>query len=220
MRDIVLRFQPNGSVLDIGSSRGNFLVAMRNAGFSVYGVEPSVKNSQFARSMHGVETYTGTVEKFLAAPPRISFDVVTLLNVFEHVKDPRQVLNSLRLLLSDRGVIVLVVPDARLHAFVGRTRRLLGSSDPFLMNNANRPLVGFDPPAHICSFEPNLITRMVEDCGFKKLLVRNAPIIITKDTWKNLLKPVLFTASQILYYASFGQIVVGYSTVLVARRAL
>jgi SAM-dependent methyltransferase len=219
MRDIVLRFRPNGSVLDIGSSRGNFLVAMRNAGFSVYGVEPSLKNSQFARSMHGVETCTGTVEEFLATPSRTSFDVVTMLNVFEHVKEPRQVLNRLRSLLSDEGIIVLVVPDARLHAFVGRVRKFIGSSDPFLMKNKKRPLVGFDPPAHICSFEPKLITRMVEDCGFKKLLVRNAPIIITKDTWKNLLKPVLYASCQILYYLSLRRVLVGYSTVVIARKS-
>src|SRR5579864_5903285 len=111
IRDIVSRFRPNGSVLDIGSSRGNFLVAMRNAGFSVYGVEPSLKNSQFARSIHGVETFSGTVEDFLATPSRMSFDVVTMLNVFEHVKEPRQVLNRLRWLLADGGIIVLVVPD-------------------------------------------------------------------------------------------------------------
>jgi len=219
MRDIVVRFRKSGFVLDIGSSRGNFLLAMRNVGFSVCGVEPSPKNSEFARSVNGVETYTGSIEEFLLTPSRRNFDVMTMLNVIEHLKEPKAVLCGLHSLLSDQGIIVLVVPDARLHAFVGRMRRGLGLSDPFLMKNEQRPLVGFDPPAHICSFEPRLITRLVEGCGFQKVLVRNAPIILTKDTWKNLLKPVLFTSAQMLYYLSLRKIVVGYSTVLVARKA-
>ncbi len=217
VRDIVLHFCAGGSVLDIGSSRGNFLIAMRKAGFSTYGVEPSVKNSEFARSVNQVETFTGTVEEFLTTSPYGKFNVVTMLNVFEHVKEPKAVLQDLARLLTPSGVIVLIVPDARLHAFVGRVRKLLGFVDPFLMNHENRPLVGFDPPAHICSFEPHLITRVLEDCGFRKLLLRNAPIILTKDTWKNLLKPVLYAASQSLYYASFRRIVMGYSTLVVAR---
>ena len=219
MCKIVLQHQPGGAALDIGSSRGNFLLAMRSAGFSVYGVEPSQKNSDFARSVNQIETCTSSVEKFLATPARRGFDVVTMLNVLEHVKDPQPVLTRLRGLLADDGILVLVVPDARLHAFVGRTRKLLGFSDPFLMQRESRPLVGFDPPAHICSFEPRIITALVEKCGFKKVSVRNAPIIITRDTWKNFLKPVVFSCSQAIYYATFRRVVVGYSTVIVARKA-
>jgi len=217
VREIVLQFCTRGSVLDIGSSRGNFLIAMRKAGFSTFGVEPSLKNSEFARSVNQVDTFTGTVEDFLATSPRSRFDVITMLNVFEHVKEPKSVLRNLSSLLTPAGIVVLIVPDARLHAFVGRVRRVLGFSDPFMMDNENRPLVGFDPPAHICSFEPRLITQVVEECGLRKLLLRNAPIIITKDTWKNRLKPILYSASQSLYYASFRQFVLGYSTLLVAR---
>jgi SAM-dependent methyltransferase len=218
VRDFVLRFRRKGSLLDVGSSRGNFLIAMRGARFSVYGVEPSHQNSEFARTANGIDTYTGTIEEFLAAPTRRGFDVITVLNVIEHVPDPKQVLVGLRDLLVDGGLLVLAVPDARLHALVGRTRRKLGFPDPFWMNTRKHPLVGFDPPAHLCSFEPKTISRLLEKCRFQILAVRNAPVIINQDVWKNVAKTVLHAFSECLYLSSFGRLVLGYSTIVAARK--
>jgi SAM-dependent methyltransferase len=218
VRDFVLRFRHNGSLLDVGSSRGNFLIAMRGARFSVYGVEPSSQNSEFARSANQIDTYTGTIEEFLSAPTRRNFDVITVLNVIEHLPDPKQVLNGLRDLLVDGGLLVLAVPDARLHALVGESRHKLGFRDPFWMNTRKHPLVGFDPPAHLCSFEPKTISRLVEECQFQTLAVRNAPVIINQDVWKNVAKTVLHSFSECLYLGSFGRVVLGYSTILAARK--
>jgi 2-polyprenyl-3-methyl-5-hydroxy-6-metoxy-1,4-benzoquinol methylase len=218
MRDFVLHFRRNGSLLDVGSSRGNFLIAVRGAGFSVYGVEPSPKNSEFARSAHGIDTYTGTIEEFLGAPTRRDFDVITVLNVIEHVPDPKRVLIGLRQLLVEGGLLILAVPDARLHALMGGTRQKLGFSDPFWMNTRKHPLVGFDPPAHLCSFEPATISQLAEKCGFQTLAVRNAPVIINQDVWKNVAKTVLHSFSECLYLVSLGRLVLGYSTMLAARR--
>jgi 2-polyprenyl-3-methyl-5-hydroxy-6-metoxy-1,4-benzoquinol methylase len=218
MRDFVLRFRRRGAVLDDGSSRGNFLIAMRAAGFSVFGVEPSPKNSEFARSANGIESYTGTVEEFLAAPTRRDFDVITVLNVIEHVPDPKQVLTGLRDLLVEGGLLILAVPDARLHALIGSTRQKLAFADPFWMNTRRHPLVGFDPPAHLCSFEPKTISQLAEKCGFQTLAVRNAPVIINQDVWKNVTKTVLHGLSECLFMASLGRVVLGYSTMLAARK--
>jgi len=216
MRDIVLRFRPGGSILDVGSSRGNFLIAMRKAGFGVFGVEPSPGNSEYARTANGINTYTGTIESFLKEPSKPSFDVITILNVLEHVLDPRQVLSGLRKLLTENGILVVVVPDARLHALIGQSRQVLGFSDPFWMNTKRHPLVGFDPPAHLCSFEPRTISRLLEGCGFRVLARRNAPIILNQDAWKNVAKVGLHAAAEFLYFASFRQVVASHSTVVIA----
>jgi 2-polyprenyl-3-methyl-5-hydroxy-6-metoxy-1,4-benzoquinol methylase len=218
MRDFVLRFRRGGSVLDVGSSRGNFLIAMRGAGFSVYGVEPSPKNSEFARSANEIDCYTGSIEEFLAAPTRRNFDVVTILNVIEHVSDPKQVLIDLRELMVEGGLLILGVPDSRFHALVGKTRQKLGFADPFWMNTRKHPLVGFDPPAHLCSFEPKTISQLAEKCGFQVLTVRNAPVMVNQDSWKNVAKTLLHGFSECLYFASLKKILLGYSTILAARK--
>jgi SAM-dependent methyltransferase len=216
--NFVCCFRRHGSVLDIGSSRGNSLIAMRRSGFSVYGIEPSPQNSEFARAVHGISTYTGSVEQFLSAPTRREFDIITVLNVLEHLRDPKRVLLGLRELLVDGGLIVIVVPDARLHALIGQTRRKLGFSDPFWMNPESHPLVGIDPPQHLCSFEPRTIELLVRCCGFQTLALRNAPVMVNQATWKNVAKKVLHACSEVLYFASFRRLVLGYSTLIAAQK--
>ncbi len=78
--------------------------------------------------------------------------------------------------------------------------------------------MGFDPPAHLCSFEPKTISRLAEKCGFQTLAVRNAPVIINQDVWKDVAKILLHGFSETLYLASLGRVVLGYSTVLAARK--
>lgn len=218
MRKIVLSHRRHGSILDIGSSRGNFLLCMRAAGFEVYGVEPSARNGEFARSENKIPSYTGTVEEFLAAPRGGPFDVVSMLNVLEHLREPRAALCGLRDLLVDDGIVALVVPDARFHAVVGRIRSALGFSDPYWMAAGHRRLVGFDPPQHLCSFEPRTITNLVERCGFRKIALQSAPIIFNRVAARDLAKAAVRAASELLRVVSFGRVVAGYSTAIVARK--
>jgi SAM-dependent methyltransferase len=214
----ILRFKKSGTALDIGCGSGNFLRAMRKAGFEVYGIEPSETGSAYAREVHGVETFRGTVEEYLDAQGRYRFDVVSILNVIEHVKDPRKVLQGLRLLMREGAVLAVVVPDARLHATIGELRRHLGASDPFWMCTERHPLVGFDPPLHLCSFVPRTIRGLIESCGFRVLAVRNAPVVFNQDRWKNVAKVGARGFSEVIYRATLGRAVFGYTTLVISER--
>jgi SAM-dependent methyltransferase len=219
VRKVVLRFKKDGLAMDLGSGSGNFLRGLREVGFDVFGVEPSLTGSTYARSVHGVKTFNGTVEEYLAGGATRNFDVVTLLNVLEHLKDPASILGLLRPRLRSAGILVIVVPDARLHALVGETRHRFGFEDPFWMESERKPLVGFDPPLHLCSFEPRTISQLVKSCGFEPVYLRNAPLIFTEDRWKNVAKRILHAFTESIYWLSFRQMTVGYSTLLVARKA-
>jgi len=219
VKRIILHYKRGGSALDVGCGSGNFLRCLRAEGFSVLGVEPSKTGSAYTQSAHGIETFHGTVEAFIASGTNRRFHVVTALNVLEHLKDPASILVQLLQLMRNDGILTLVVPDARLHALLGETRRRLGFSDPFWINTEHHPLVGFDPPHHLCSFDPKTISQLLKRCGFEPVCLRAAPLVFNADRWKNMAKRVLYSLSEALYWLTFRQITLGYSTLLVARKA-
>jgi len=221
IRGTITRFKKGGVAMDVGSGSGNFLRCLRAAGFQVFGVEPSQSGSEYAQSTHGIETFNGTIESFIAsgAGGGRRFDVITLLNVLEHLKRPAAVLDQLRQVLHETGILVIVVPDAHLHALVGETRRRLGFKDPFWMDTFRHPLVAFDPPHHLCSFEPSTISEFVVRCGFKPIYIRNAPVVFNDDSWKNAAKLFLRAFSESLYWATFRRVILGYSTLIVCQKA-
>jgi SAM-dependent methyltransferase len=214
----IRRWKRSGAALDVGSGSGNFLRAMRKAGFSACGVEPSKTGSTYAREYHDIETFNGSIEQFLSSGIERRFDVVSLWNVLEHLKDPAGVLRRLHALLAPSGILAVVVPDARLHIIIGEVRKRLGASDPFWMNTQRHPLVGFDPPIHLCSFEPGTVVRLIERCGFQVLRVRNAPVVFNEAGWKNAAKLAARAFSEVLYRGTFGKVVFGYSTLVMARK--
>lgn len=217
----ILRFKRRGAALDLGCGSGNFLRCLRTAEFQVFGVEPSRTGSEYTKSVHGIEVFQGTIESYLVSDLAQCrhFDVVTLLNVLEHLKDPSNALRKLHHVTNENGILVIVVPDARLHALIGEVRRTLGFKDPFWMDTVRHPLVAIDPPHHLCSFEPRTISELLLRCGFRSVYVRNAPVVFNDDRWKNVAKVLLHAASEALYWLTFRRLVLGYSTLIVCQKA-
>jgi SAM-dependent methyltransferase len=219
IRAAILRRKNSGSVLDVGCGSGNFLRCMQEKAFSVFGIEPSGSGSDYARNEHGIDIFHGMMEDYLAAQAGQGFDVITLLNVLEHLTDPAGALVQLRQALASDGVLAIVVPDARFHDLVGRLRRRLGVADPYWIEQPKSILAGFKLPDHLCSFQPATLTALLRRCGFRVVALQNAPIVLNADRKRNLGKLLVRWASQALYYLSFRRIVIGYSTLVLAERA-
>ena len=97
-------------VADIGSGFGHWLAFLREKGVSGYGVEPVESGVEFTRSM-GIETYQLGVED-MTAPPGGAVDVVTMINVLEHLRDPFAALVGFREnWLKPGGWILIRVPN-------------------------------------------------------------------------------------------------------------
>jgi SAM-dependent methyltransferase len=218
VRRAILRSKPSGAVLDIGCGSGNFLRCMKEAGFSAFGIEPSESGSDFAREEHGIEIYRGMIEEYFASANSRQFDVVTLLNVLEHLSDPSQTLSQIRQILAPGGVLAVVVPDARFHDLSGRLRRALGLRNPYWLEQSASVLAGFKLPDHLCSFQPRTIESLLENCGFRLIKLQNAPLIFNAGLHRNLGKIAIRWASQALHFCSFERVLVGYSTLVLARK--
>lgn len=97
---LVNRFcKPPSRVLDFGAGSGAFVHIARQAGFSVTGVETSDTAIARAREFYGVE--------FAKGVDGSTFDVVTLWDVVEHLRDPVGTLDMLRKHMNPGGRIFL-----------------------------------------------------------------------------------------------------------------
>ena len=108
---ILSRLQPEGSILDIGSSYGFFLHLAQQQGYEVAGVEPS--ESAFSLSQQQYPDLA--VRQGMFADNREDFsktyDIVTLWSVLEHTLDPAQVMEDVNRVLKPKGILAIRVPD-------------------------------------------------------------------------------------------------------------
>ena len=104
------RHSERGRLLDVGCWTGFLLAEARDRGWDVAGIEPSEFAAAYARDRHGLDVQTAGLDK--AQLPAGSFDAIVMGDVIEHLLDPGAALDRVRGLLTDRGVVAIVAPDA------------------------------------------------------------------------------------------------------------
>jgi len=98
-----------GRLLELGCACGFLLVAARERGFAVQGVEMSAWASAYARDTYGLDVKTGAIEALNL--PAATYDVVVLADVIEHLIDPRDTVRHIHRLLRPGGRLLLLTPD-------------------------------------------------------------------------------------------------------------
>jgi SAM-dependent methyltransferase len=113
----------SGRLLDLGCALGFLLGVARDLGFEVRGLDLNEAAIEAARRDFGDRVHAGPLDD--RAFPGERFDVVTLIDVLEHVPDPRSLFAAIRARLDSEGVVAAVLPDAG-----SVTRRVLGRRWP------------------------------------------------------------------------------------------
>jgi 2-polyprenyl-3-methyl-5-hydroxy-6-metoxy-1,4-benzoquinol methylase len=109
LREIQRAYPTARTLLDIGAGAGLLVSEARKIGLDAMGVEPSASLVASAPRLNGVVLLQGTFPHPMLAGK--FFDVVCLVDVIEHVADPRALLRDCGAALSDGGVLVVVTPD-------------------------------------------------------------------------------------------------------------
>jgi SAM-dependent methyltransferase len=144
-----------GHMLEVGSSTGQYLMDMRERGWTVTGVEISAFAAEYARENFGLDIITGTLET--ADLPSNHFDLVTLWDVFEHVIDPQSTLAEIRRVLKPGGFFIASVPNPTCIE-----ARLFGDY-----------WVGWDRPRHLHLFTPTVFENYLHDAGMELEVIKS-----------------------------------------------
>jgi 2-polyprenyl-3-methyl-5-hydroxy-6-metoxy-1,4-benzoquinol methylase len=96
-------------LLDVGCSSGALLMTARGLGFTAEGVEPSAEAAATARRA-GFDVFTGFLED--AGIAEATFNAVVLMEVIEHLRDPRPTLAEIRRVLKPGGILLVTTPNA------------------------------------------------------------------------------------------------------------
>jgi SAM-dependent methyltransferase len=106
VKSVVLAHPGAVRCLDVGCGTGDFLMSLPSA-MSKFGVEPSAGAAQKAKG-RGIEIVAPTLEEL---PAGVRFDVITIIDVIEHLPNPDLLLEQARAHLTDGGLIVLSTGD-------------------------------------------------------------------------------------------------------------
>lgn len=105
--EIIKKTKAQGRLLDIGAGSGILVEEALNLGFEAVGLEPSkwLYNKSKERNL---PVFLGT---FPDERIKGLFDIITIIDVIEHVPDPVGLLKEASKALSKDGVIVITTPD-------------------------------------------------------------------------------------------------------------
>ncbi len=153
-------------VLEIGCGTGDLLVALRERGADVMGIEPNAAAVKVAREQNGLNVQVGMLADVMTngqlAPAQ--FELVLMKYALEHVHSPREELITISQLLKPGGRAVFWVPNA-------------DSWDARLFGAYWR---GLDAPRHLYVFTPDTMRQL---CALAELTIHDISYSKVPNDW-------------------------------------
>ncbi len=205
---LLRRLKPTGRLLDVGTHCGFFLRKARGMGWELRGVEPSPIGAQFAREFYGLDVVNATLQE--AGFPNGSVDLVTMVDVFEHLSDPLEVLGEVRRVLRDDGLLFVKVPNGRYNLFKHRLiNRLLGL----------REVEIFDAKEHVAHYTVDTLAATLAAAGFRVKLAFVPLPIQDGAAWKCALRSIAHALARVQHRLGGGFGELATDIALVAAKA-
>jgi SAM-dependent methyltransferase len=147
-------FRSSGRWLDVGYGQGDLLEIVQRRGWSCFGTEVApAALARGARRGWTVGTDVGADARF----PQGGFDVVTMVELIEHVRQPRSFLKAAAGWLRPGGLLYLTTPNGR-----SLNRRALGLAWTIVC-----------PPEHLTLWSGGALRRALRDVGLQPLRLRS-----------------------------------------------
>ena len=137
-------------ILDIGCGNGRFLLYLLKFGdFGLFGIELESNSARRAARIPQINLKIGEIEE--NDYPNSTFDAVSMIHVFEHLKQPQKTLKIISDIIKKDGVLIISFPNIssfQSKLFKGKWTHL-------------------DPPRHLFFFSPEDFVPLMEGYGFE-----------------------------------------------------
>lgn len=146
----------DGLLFDAGCGAGFFLDEARKAGYKVQGIDVSKGAINYAKNMLKLNVINADLLncKYI----NNSFRIITLIQVIEHLIDPKPILRKIYKLLEHSGILYIATPN--INSYLSKT----------LQKDFNYMI----PPEHIGFYSKETLSKILSNVGFK---------IVKINTW-------------------------------------
>lgn len=142
-----------GKVLDIGCGTGEFLYWFKKRDWQALGTDISSNPLTYAKKALGLEVIQGDLLEINLKGK--SFDLISMMHVFEHLYSPVESLKKISKILKDSGELIITIPN---HQSLGRI--LFGVN-----------WLQYQPGRHLFYYTPQTIRKILSLCEFEVLEV-------------------------------------------------
>jgi SAM-dependent methyltransferase len=149
-------FMSKGTLLDVGAAAGCILLGFRDEGWKGVGVEINPGMAKYGRENFGLEIKTGFFEELDFDS---NFNLITMIQVVAHFRNPLGAFNKAHELLVDKGFLLIETWN-----FKSLTARIFG-----------RHWHEYSPPSVLHWFSPETLERSLFKVGFR-MIAKGRPI--------------------------------------------
>lgn len=149
--ELMPRVPPPSRLLDVGCGAGEFLMVAKSLGYQAQGIDISEASAEICRE-RGLDA---CAEDFLIYAFPAKFDLITMWDVVEHLRDPFSFFQRARSLLTKRGCLFAKIP-----AF-GDISVALSNLWP----RVSGTLLG--APGHVQYFDRESLAKLLSRTGFE-----------------------------------------------------
>lgn len=97
----------SNNLLDIGTGKGLFVGVAQDRGWNASGLELSQKNCDYAKNNFDLDLIN---KDFYDFSPNKKYDIITLFEVIEHLREPKKALKRIYSMTREDGIVVIATP--------------------------------------------------------------------------------------------------------------
>jgi SAM-dependent methyltransferase len=199
----------HGKLLDLGSFGGNLMKFAAEEGYEAEGVEVNKNMAEHCSKSLNMVVHNLMVQDFEGHDGE--YDVITLIDVLEHLFEPKGVIQAAERLLRPGGVLVIKVPHYGPQHFKQNIANFLGLSKRGIFHNFG----------HINLFTPKSLSKALSSSGLEPLEC----IVAESELWgsdslkfkvKNISRIVVHTVLE--YIRKLTGINLGLNITIIAKK--